>query len=699
MAAKTYRTLALVATLMTSPVVSAQDAEDEDELSLVYGDKATVSIATGARQSLRRAPAVATVITAEDIAAMGATDLDEILETVPGVHVARSPNNYSPLYIIRGVFSAYMPQVLMLQNGIPITTLYHGNKGNLWGGYPVEHIARIEVIRGPGSALYGADAYSGVINIITKTAADAPGTETGLRAGSFNTKNAWVQHGDKRGELEVAAYVRVGSTDGSKEKIDADAQTRLDRIFSTHASLAPGSINTGYDAVDANLDLGFQKWRFHAGYKLRDNLGTGAGIASALDPEGSQKSQRVTADLSWNDPNFARDWALGLTASFLHYTQSIPTDFLLFPAGANLGGGVSANGFVGGPDTWERQYRLALNTTYTGFAGHSLRLGLGHDDLNLYRTRETRNFTYSATGALIPNPGGAVVDYSDTQPFMFPQRRKVDYLYAQDEWNFAKDWTLTAGVRHDRYSDFGGTTNPRAALVWDVALDFTAKVMAGRAFRAPSFIEAYGITNPVALGNPNLKPETVNTVETAFSWQARRDTQVNLSLFHYNMKDIIRLVQDGVQKVYANTGEQTGRGAELEVVWDAGRNVRLSGNYAWQRSEDKATDEDAGYAPRHHIYARADWRFSGDWQTSAQVNRVAGRERAADDTRSDIDNYTTVDLTLRTVTSKKGWGFATSVRNLFDADVSEPSLAPGRSLPNDLPMPGRTVWIQASHTL
>ena len=692
-----YPALVLIsALLLQTTVARAQSIEDEDELALAYGDKSTVSIATGSQQTLRRAPAVASVITAEDIVAMGATDLDEVLEAVPGVHVNRSANGYSSLYVIRGVYSQFAPQVLVMQNGIPMTTLFQGNKGNVWGGYPVEHIARIEVIRGPGSALYGADAYSGVINIITKNAADTPGTEVGVRAGSFNTKNTWVQHGGKLGPVDVAAYLRVGSTDGFKSVIAADAQTRLDRSpLNTSASLAPGPVNTGYDAIDANLDLGFEKWRLRGGYKLRQNVGTGAGIASALDPVGRSQSERMTADLSWTDAQFTRDWGLGFTVSYLQYTQLIPTDFQLFPPGSNFGKGVSPNGFFGGPETWERQIRISTYANFTGFLGHSLRFGWGHDDLNLYKTHEMRNFTYSSTGALVPVTGGALVDYSDTDPFLRPQRRLVDYLYVQDEWSFAKDWALTAGLRRDNYSDFGGTTNPRLALVWDASLDVTAKLLLGRAFRAPAFIEVYGISNPVALGNLNLRPETISTVEAAISWQARRDTQINLSLFHYDMNDIIR----NVGGTYANTGAQNGQGAEFEAVWDAARSLRLTGSYSLQRSIDEATQQDAGYAPHHHIYARADWRFAQNWMTSTQVNWVAERKRSPGDLRPDIADYTTVDLTLRTKNSINRWDFSASIRNMFDADVREPSLAPGTALPNDLPMAPRSVYFQAVYRL
>ncbi|MGQ0709652.1 MAG: TonB-dependent receptor plug domain-containing protein [Rhodoferax sp.] len=685
----------LAALLPTPQYAVAQGVADEEDLLLSYGDKATVSIATGSQQPLRRAPAVATVITAEDIAAMGATDLDEVLETVPGIHVSRSANSYAPMYVVRGVYSQFTPQVLVLQNGIPVTTLFVGNKGNIWGDFPVEPIARIEIIRGPGSALYGADAFSGVINIITKGPADTPGTEVGLRTGSFANHNAWVQHGGKWGDVDVAAYLRAGSSQGQQESIAADAQTRFDRVFGTQASLAPGSVRTGYEAFDANLELGYGKWRAHAGLKLRDKVGAGAGIASALDPVGQGRSERVNADVSWADPRLAPHWGAGFTASYLTYAQTIPVAYQLFPPGANIGGGVSATGFFGAPETWEQQLRLSAFVAYGGFARHNVRVGLGFDDLDLYKTRERRNFTYTATGGLVPTTGGVMTDFSDSRPFMFPHRRQIGYLYLQDEWNFATDWALTTGVRHDRYSDTGPTTNVRTALVWDAALDLTAKLMAGQAFRAPAFNEVYGVTNPVALGNADIQPERVTTVEAAASWMARPDTHVNLNLFHYEMKDIIRTVNG----TYSNTGGQTGRGGELELVWDASRALRVTAHYSLQFSVDSSSNLDAGYAPHKHLYARTDWRYAGNWTLGTQLNWVADRQRASGDTRAPIADYTTVDIHIGNNAKPRQWSLRAGLRNAFDADVREPSLAPGLTIPNDLPMARRSAYVQASYRL
>ncbi|MBI5920235.1 MAG: TonB-dependent receptor [Betaproteobacteria bacterium] len=689
----------------------AQPLEEED-LAMAYGDKATVSIATGARQDLRRAPAVATVITVADIKAMGATDLDEVMETVPGVHVTRTANQYFSSYGFRGINGIPTnPQVLVLQNGVQVNDLYRGDKGEAWSDLPLENIARIEIIRGPGSALYGADAFAGVINIITKTAADTPGTEFGVRGGSFNTRNAWVQHGGKLGDVDVAAYLRVGSTDGHKEIIRSDAASKLDKLFGTHASLAPGPLNTGYDAVDAGLDLGYGKWRLRAGYKLRDNLGTGVGVSYALDPVGKEKSERINADVSWSDAQFARNWGLGFSGSYLQYSEDVTT-FNIYPPGTRFPTGVFPNGMIGSPGRWQRQVRASGYATYSGFAGHSLRFGLGHEDLNLYDVRTMKNFLLNAAGTPVPNPvSGVLIDYSGIQPHLVPHRRFNNYVYVQDEWNFARDWTLTAGLRNDHFSDFGSTANPRLALVWDASLDLTAKLLYGRAFRAPSFAEQYTI-NPTANGNSALKPESIRTLEAAFSWQARKDAQINLSFFRYDMKDTIRAMPNavaGTGSTFANTGKQNGRGAELELVWDLSRTVRFSGSYSNQKTIDEATNTDAGYAPHHHVYARADWRFAGNWLLSPQLNWVAERKRAVGDTRPAVPDYTSADLTLRAERGKGQWSFAASIRNLFNATAREPTLyaaaVPGRPdiptslIPYDLPLPGRSFYLQAAYSL
>lgn len=676
------RALATAMALAWAGTAPAQPSEDE-ELALAYGDKSFVSIATGTRQPVTRAPAVATVITAADIEATGATDLDQVLETVPGLHVSRNHNSWAPRYLIRGIFSNFNTEVLMLVNGVPVTSNFLGDRGSAWGGLPLDNVARIEVVRGPGSALYGAEALAGVINIVTKTAAEIGGTQAGARAGSFGTWDAWVLHGGKLGPVDAAFYLRAGATDGHRESVRADAQTAFDTLVGTSASLAPGPVNVGHDALDAQLDLAWDKWRLRAGLKERMHIGTGAGVAAALDPRGESSNRRSTADLTWHDPKLADGWEASVQASLFHMVER--SNLVLFPPGANIGTGVFADGMIGNPAKWERNGRLSAAANYTGFNNHRLRIGAGYDRLSIYKVVESKNFSPFFV------PLGALVDVSDTAPFLTPHTRHVRYVYAQDEWSLARDWSLTAGVRHDHYSDFGNTTNPRLALVWESAYNLTSKLMYGRAFRAPSFTELYNINNPAVVGNPQLKPEIADTLELAFAWQASQQLQTKLNFFRIQRRDIIE-----TGPVTRNAGRQRGQGMELEAVWDASHDVRLAAHYAYQKTIDPDTRADAGFAPHDHFYARADWRFQPGWTANAQLNWVANRQRAAGDTRPDVADYRTLDLTLRREKPLGGWDLSASVRNLFDTAAREPAIG---AIPDDLPLPGRSFVFQARYAL
>ncbi|OWW22705.1 TonB-dependent receptor plug domain-containing protein [Noviherbaspirillum denitrificans] len=696
------RTLPLLLGLMWAGGVAAQSSE-EDDLALAYGDKASISIATGSQQTIARAPAVATVITAKDIEAMGATDLDQALERVPGLHVSVSSLAYHPIYSFRGIFTSYNPQVLMLVNGIPITNVFVGDRGLGWGGFPLENVARIEVIRGPGSALYGADAYSGVINIITKTAAQIAGTEYGVRAGSFNTQDAWIQHGGKMGPFDAAFYMRVGHTDGHKEVIQRDLQSSLDSLFGTRASLAPGSVNTVREAFDARADLSLDEWRFRAGFQKR-KVGIGAGLAESLDPYSRVPEDRLYMDLTYQKVNWAQNWDVSGTLGYYDVKEKAgDPPFMLFPPGAF--GGAFPGGVIGNPSHSERHTHASVSTFYTGFHDHRVRFGLGGRLDDMYRTTELKNFTIATIPGVGPVfvPLSGMVDATNDPSlvYMQPNKRRLVYGFVQDEWSLAKDWALTAGVRHDRYSDFGSTTNPRLALVWDAAYNVVIKALHGRAFRAPSFTEQYSINNPVNRGNPDLKPETIATNELSFSWHPQASVQTNLSLFRYRMDDIIRFVPNAdpsTGTTAQNGGAQTGRGVELEVVWDADRNLRLTGNISLQHSTDKATGQDAGLAPRKRMYAHADWRFAPLWQMGTTVNYVADRKRQLGDARPPVPDYTTVDLTVRREKVAGNWDLRATLRNLFDRDAREPSFAPG-SIPFDLPLPGRALYLQFQHAL
>jgi len=659
----------------------------------------TVSIATGDKQSIARAPSVTSVITAQDIEAIGARDIDEALEAVPGLHMAREPLGYKPVYTIRGMYSDNNREVLVLINGIPLTSVYTGNRGLVWGGMPVNAIARIEVIRGPGSAVYGADAFGGVINIITKSKEDIDGTEMGVRAGSFSTGDAWILHGEQWAGFDVALALEYQTTDGQREVIDADAQTSYDNAPDTNASLAPGPVNLQGDNVDIRLDVLRGNWQLRAGYQGRRNMGTGAGVAHALDPNGHHSADRINADLTYHNQEFTRYWDVTAQFSVFNTAFEAKRDHRLFPPGAF--GGTYPDGFIGNPGTSERHTRFDTSGFYSGFMKHLIRIGTGYHTGDFYKSTETKNFgTEPSTGLPLP-PGSPVINVSDTSAAFIQEReRKAWYLSLQDTWSFAPDWEFTAGLRYDHYSDFGKTVNPRLALVWQPFPDFASKLLYGSAFRAPAFVDLYNANNPLTLGNPDLKPETIKTWELAFDYRATNNLHLAMNLFNYDATDKILFIPDagGNTATAQNAGKQDGHGIELEARWKPTTKSSLLVNYAFQKATDE-NDHHIGNAPQHSAYLRTDWLLYPNWYLDTQVNWIAKRKRTPSDYRTPIDDYTTMDLTLRYKDIKQGnWNFAVGVRNLVDADVREPSPGPGLSdivtIPNDLPLAGRNYFLE-----
>jgi outer membrane receptor for ferrienterochelin and colicin len=677
--------IALSSTILSQGVL----AEDDSMWDMSLEDLGTIrvtTLATGTATPLDKAAAVATVITEEDIIAMGATDVDEILETVPGLHVGTSDQTFAGKYNIRGITSAFNAQTLMLINGIPITELVFGNRGNVWAGMPVKSIARIEVIRGPGSAMYGADAFAGVINIITKARKDINGTIGGVRAGSFGTQAGWVEHGESYNDFDVAFTLEYETSDGSQEPIAADA-------FGNS-----GTVNRMTDMIETRLDISHKNSHLRIGFQDRDNIGLGVGVLPLLDPKGRFSSQRFNADYTYTQKNLTPDLSIEGRASYYRGTQKVEEDINLAPAAPAIGFGPAfANGFIGNPGFEEENARLDLSGIYKGINKHIFRIGTGFFWGDVFKTTESKNFNPDNS----PRAGG-IEDVSDTAEVWLPETDRTNYhLFAQDEWQLADNWQLTTGIRYDHYSDFGDTTNPRLALVWATTDAITTKFLYGRAFRAPSISELFVTSNPVNLGDPDLEPETIDTYELAFSHQVSSQLNYTANTYYYQIDDLITLIPVGTNKQWQNTSDRTGYGVEFEVDYQPNRNIRLLANYAYQKSEDDASNKNVGDAPNQQVYARAEWKAGDKWLITPQLNWVGSQQRVPEDTlrTEDVKHYTTVNLTIKQMNIIPDLDFSLNLRNLFDRRVIEPSpISPIGGIASDFPMDGRNIYGELSYT-
>ena len=661
-----------------------------------YGSEEILEIATGVKTQIYKAPAVASVFTADQIKNMGATDIDDVLETVPGLHISRSGNNYNPIYSFRGVYSIYNPQVLMLVNGVPITNNFIGNRSQNWSGMPVEAISRIEVIRGPGSAVYGADAFSGVINIITKNYDDIKQNEMSFRKGTYDTNDAWLTLAGKRNDIKYSAIVEYHKTDGAKNIIETDAQTLLDAIFATNVSNAPGKLSLSTENIDFRGEVNYSNLTFRIGYQLRDDMGAGIGIGESLDPSARQRSERFNFDINY-DQQINNELTINYQAAYFNTSAEIKNNYYIYPEGADIGHGLPyTEGFIGNPEVWEKHGRINATIAYNGFEKHAIRIGAGINKNDLYRTQESKNFGLNGAGELII-PGSPLEDVSDS-PFIFLKEtdRISRFLFVQDVWHIANDWEFTAGVRHDDYSDFGTTTNPRLALVWSTSLNLSTKLLYGRAFRAPSFADRGNINNPTALGNPQIQPEEMVTTELAFDYHPGGGFGAVINFYRYEWDDIIQYVPDeGASSSTAqNYGKQVAYGSELEVNWQLHTKLKLAANYAYSKAENETNNTDVAFVPEQQWYLQLDWKISDDLRVNLKNNLVQNRARNTGDLRQSIDDYWLADITVRWTPTNQPFELSFIAKNIFDEDAREPSLNNGFlvNLPNDLPLAGRTIF-------
>lgn len=664
--------------------------EYDDELADFYGDEDFVSLATGSKILIHKAPSVASVITSEQIQEMGFQDIDEVLETIPGFHVSRNKAGNEPIYMIRGVTTRFNPQVLMLVNGVPITNVYVGNRGQVWGGLPLEGVARIEVIRGPGSALYGADAFAGVINIITKGTKDIKKAEIGARVGSFDSKSVWFSNAIEKNDIKASIAYQYYETKGHEEIIEADVQTFLDNIFGTNASYAPGPMSNMRISHELRLQADYDKFVFRAGLQKRTR-GLGIGITGALTPSSRSSSQKINFDINYNDTNFSKNSELSAQISFFSTTLEIDGNLILFPPGSDIGFGAPfPDGVIGNPEVFERHQRANITYIFKGFIEHNIRTGIGYYYSDIYKVKESKNFALGPNGEFLA-PGSPVTNVSDT-PFAFlPERdRTNNYLFIQDEWQLANDWLATLGVRYDDYSDFGSTTNPRFALVWSTSLNFTTKFLFGEAFRAPSMANLYAINNPAALGSINVKPEKIQTTELVFDYHPIDSITGIFSLFTYKWEDVIQFSPDeGLTTTTAkNIGKRSGSGFELELNWKPFTNFKLSANYSYQDSINNETNTALINVPNKQLFLMSNWMITTNWNVNTQVYSVMGRERAETDLRKKIDDNTWVNLSVRWKNDTEDLEVSLKAKNLFDAELREPTAA---NIPNDLPLAGRSI--------
>jgi iron complex outermembrane receptor protein len=655
-------------------------AHNED--ANILGDIESVSIATGIERPIITAPAVASIFSAKFIKDSGARNLTDILNMVPGIHIGISTITHSPIYSVRGFSSAFDGNMLIMIDGVPQEDLAFSNKAIARGKIPIDLIDRVEVSRGPGSALWGADAFSAVVNIITKTKAPETSLIT-ISNGSYDTHNARLFTGSELGDFDLVASFEHSETDGAEPIIIKDQQTLLDEQYGTNASLAPGKASTHSEETGLQINISNEHSRlgFRA-YHVR--YGMGIGTTAALDPVGNMENNGVEATYQY-DKVIAQDVRLGAT---LAYSQSkhIIDNVHFFPPGAF---GLFPHGVAINQENRQNFTRINTAFGYSGLEKHYLTLGLGGEVGNIEEVDESRNYTISE-GMIVPtemrdtlsDPILGITEYS----------RNLKFTYLQDEWAIHPDWRFTLGMRYDDYSNYGSVTSQRAVLQWNTTYALTTKLLYGRGYRSPTIMETKSRNLPSLEANPKLQPEKLDQIQLVFDYRPLPYFRGRIDLFYHKTNDQIRHINHTGGPTYRpeNVGDQTGRGFELELWWNISENTKIYSYYANQKNIDKTTSKDAGYSPHTKLFAILQHERPYGWFFNTNLTYVGSRERVVDDNRSKADTYAFVGLLAR---KKLSHNLETTIeiRNLFDKEAEEGGF--GNAFPGDIPLSGRSYYL------
>ncbi len=663
---------------------SPRTDEFADELEWMREER-IVFTATKTPERLSKSGNSVTVITAREIRNMGARTLEDILETVPGLGITES-NVGRPEIEVRGIKTEYSEKVLLMVDNVPMLNPNDGGYLLAFTYLTVDNIKKVEVVRGPVSGLYGANAFLAVVHVITKKAKDVKGFELSAGRGSYNTQKYNMLFGNLFHGVDVLLNLNFFDSDGFSGFVEQDFMSVLDQRMNTNVSMAPGYTDNWERRFDLDLKLGYKDFNFQGRYIKRDS---GPYAGDVLDDETRRRHESCFLSLG-----YTKEISRNLKAALKLYRSfdSFDDHYEIFPEGFRNGD--FPDGMIGEPHGKIVTYGGEINFTFAHRKNNKLLAGLNAEHQRQYDLGGSTNFD-PCTGV----PLGSIQDLFAECPFNRNTSRKFYAPYIEDIWDIRDDLRLIGGVRYDYYNDFGGSFNPRASLIWEFRQGYDLRLHYGTAFRAPTFQELYNENNPSTEGDLDLDPEEVATFEIGIVGELMDSFTVGITAFHSKIKNLLQSAQDEDGKaIFLNIGKARTQGVELELKKKFKGGSFLTLNYTYQDPEDDLSGERLPDVPAHKGNILFNYRISRYFNFYTGLFLKDTMPRAKGDTRSDVSGYAIVNMGF---TAKKflpgfeGLEIDASVHNLFDKEYWDPS--PANSMPSDYPQPDFNFFIDMSY--
>lgn len=606
--------------LFSSSIVQANDNLDYlFSLSLEELLNVPISGATRNNQTPLTVPASVTVYTQAQIRDLGIEDLTALMNYVPGFQSQRIDiSSVTNAFSSRGYSSSDTGlDVLILLDGQRLNSDWTGGLYLHHGLISLDKIERVEFIRGPGSAIYGSNAYLGVVNIISQSE-----NELRVAIGDQGKGQVSLQHRHEPtfGQFEV--FVNGIRDDGQALQV---YDPLLDTISNSR---------DGYDFKEIYLKSKFNDFSASLYYSVTET--ERFYVSGLVADKVNQLDTQITYITLQHHQNLSSDFTLNSRAFFGQRRFEITSIVQQTPA---------VIGAYGPLEEVEPQIELTLN-----YQGDSQNKGLiGIEWRRPKITESDADFFGDLQFSISQAPKTA---------------RTIKGVFAQYQGQILEQIDYVLGVRVDDYSNFGSNLSPRAGIVWQYDETKTFKTLYGESFRAPSRSQTDVQNNPVIIANPDLEPEVAKTFELIGIYSLR-ETYFATTLYHIDLSDVITdTATTPIQRF--NTGNESLSGIEMEWHERWSERVQSRINFSWTfNGPNKINTEAEVFSAASLIYSTANWSSAllfnhhsskeDENSSSEQIRKVPARAFVAVNVRY----YPAASLE-----------YFVKVNNLFDEDYN-----------------------------
>ncbi len=612
-----------------------------------------------------------------DIEMQGSQNVAEALELIPGMDVQTGGKGDS--YVTLRGFDQRDIKVLI--DGVPATQAYDGSLD--LSQIPVDAIARIKVIKGASSVLYGPNTMGGVINIITKKGGEKPFTSVKTSFGENNTQNYIFNHGAGKGNFNYWITASHRKSDGFDLSDDFD----------------PNNPRTGI-GTDFNEDGGvrdlsdYEKTSVSAklGYEWDDS----SKLYMTLDYHDNERGCPTESSRYWEFTEWEQ-WHVSLAGEH-DFTDILSMRARLYYMKHD---DTLEDASWDAAHTTDPKYYWFQKSSYDDYSiGGEVQGYLDFGDISLVKM----GFSYMKANTIQADFYDAnikdVIDGEASVGWQPEEEYEVDiYSFGlEDDIRITDKMTLTAGVSydvHDPVKAFDGSDsidrdkttswNPQAGVSYDFTEDFTMYASVGKKTRFPQMSELY---SELAGGNKDLDPQETIAYEIGATKRFGHSLDISTAVFYNDVED--RIVRERIagQRVYLNKGETDIKGFETSLNYKTPWNLDLGIGYTYLSAKDKAEsgspEMDAENIPEHKLVMDA--RYFFDFGLSTAVQAIyTGDQIEYDDNQNEvnIDEFWVVNARLNQdikLFEKISTAVFLEVRNLFDEDYEEGSGPyPGRS--------------------